>query len=63
MIVGIGNNNVFIIPQTESVRRIELPFSRTQLAETNPSLHWDVLWIRCDSSTAITDAQTGARRC
>jgi hypothetical protein len=41
------------------MRRIELPFCRTQLSETNAGLHWDVLWVGCQSSTAAAGSKRG----
>ena len=62
MIICVSDDNIFVNPQTESMRRIELPFCRTQLSETNAGLHWDVLWVGCQSSTAAAGSKRGTWR-
>lgn len=61
VIVGVGHDNIFVDSQTESMRRIELAFSRTQLSESNSSLHRNVLWIRCQRSATAAARQSSPR--
>lgn len=39
MIVSIGNNDIFVISEAESVRRVKLPLAAAQLAELEPYVH------------------------